>query len=91
MVLLSKVVEDWLTLYIVNFWRLGYLLRSCQKLLFIEAEVLEYVGRKVVRCFEDNDIVHVNGKVDPEVDIDIINLELAFADMSQVKYASHLY
>ncbi len=46
---------------------------------------LSYVGRKVVRCFEDDDIVHVNGKVDPEVDIDIINLELAFADMSQVK------
>lgn len=39
---------------------------------------------KVVRCFEDNDIVHVNGKVDPESDIDIINLELAFADLSQV-------
>jgi ribosome-binding ATPase YchF (GTP1/OBG family) len=41
-------------------------------------------GRQVVRCFEDNDIVHVNGKVDPEDDIDIINLELAFADLSQV-------
>ncbi|KAG0577979.1 hypothetical protein M758_5G189100 [Ceratodon purpureus] len=40
---------------------------------------------QVVRCFEDNDIVHVNGKVDPEVDIDIINLELAFADISQIE------
>lgn len=46
--------------------------------------MFENVGTKVVRCFEDDDIVHVNGKVDPEVDIDIINLELAFADMSQV-------
>ncbi|KAH9560205.1 hypothetical protein CY35_06G094800 [Sphagnum magellanicum] len=40
---------------------------------------------QVVRCFEDNDIVHVNGKVDPEDDIDIINLELAFADLSQIE------
>lgn len=37
-----------------------------------------------MRCFEDDDIVHVNGKIDPEVDIDIINLELAFSDMFQV-------
>lgn len=49
------------------------------------AKVTAHMGRKVVRCFEDNDIVHVNGKVDPEVDIDIINLELAFADLSQVR------
>ncbi|KAJ7541871.1 hypothetical protein O6H91_10G080500 [Diphasiastrum complanatum] len=40
---------------------------------------------QVVRCFEDNDIIHVNGKVDPESDIDIINLELAFADLAQIE------
>lgn len=40
--------------------------------------------RQVVRCFEDNDIVHVNGQVDPKSDIDVINLELAFCDMDQV-------
>lgn len=38
----------------------------------------------MVRCFEDNDIIHVNGKVDPSSDIDVINLELVFADMDQV-------
>ncbi|XP_052114299.1 uncharacterized protein LOC107479574 [Arachis duranensis] len=38
---------------------------------------------QVVRCFEDNDIVHVNGKVDPKSDIDVINLELVFADLDQ--------
>lgn len=48
------------------------------------AEVVASMARKVVRCFEDNDIIHVNGKIDPEVDIDIINLELAFSDMFQV-------
>lgn len=35
----------------------------------------------VVRCFEDDDIVHVNGKVDPGSAIDVINLELIFSDL----------
>jgi len=35
----------------------------------------------VVRCFENPDIVHVNNKVDPESDIETINIELALADM----------
>ena len=35
----------------------------------------------VVRCFDNPDIIHVNNKVDPESDIDIINIELAFADL----------
>ncbi|KAK7313886.1 hypothetical protein VNO77_39090 [Canavalia gladiata] len=39
---------------------------------------------QVVRCFEDNDILHVNGKVDPKSDIDVINLELVFSDLDQI-------
>jgi GTP-binding protein YchF len=35
----------------------------------------------VVRCFEDDNIVHVSGKIDPQDDIDIINTELALADL----------
>lgn len=35
----------------------------------------------VVRCFEDSNIVHVNGKIDPIIDIETINLELIFADI----------
>lgn len=35
----------------------------------------------VVRCFEDENITHVDGKVDPVRDIETINLELVFADM----------
>lgn len=38
----------------------------------------------VVRCFEDADIIHVEGTVDPVRDIDIINIELTLADMAQV-------
>ncbi|KAK9741333.1 hypothetical protein RND81_03G098100 [Saponaria officinalis] len=40
---------------------------------------------QVVRCFEDNDIIHVNGKVDPKSDIDVINLELIFSDLDQIE------
>ena len=39
----------------------------------------------VVRCFEDGDIIHVHGKVDPKDDIETINLELAFADLEVVE------
>ncbi|MDX8431369.1 MAG: redox-regulated ATPase YchF [Candidatus Algichlamydia australiensis] len=35
----------------------------------------------VVRCFEDPDVVHVRGKIDPIADIEIIELELALADL----------
>lgn len=39
----------------------------------------------VVRCFDDNDIIHVAGSVDPARDIEIINIELALSDMSQAE------
>ena len=41
----------------------------------------------VVRCFEDGKIVHVAGKVDPLSDIEIINTELALADLDSVEKA----
>ena len=37
----------------------------------------------VVRCFEDENIIHVDGSIDPARDIETINLELIFADMVQ--------
>lgn len=39
----------------------------------------------MVRCFEDDDIIHVVGSVDPVRDIEIINLELILADLAQVE------
>lgn len=39
----------------------------------------------VVRCFEDGNVVHVAGKVDPIADIETINTELALADMETVE------
>lgn len=38
----------------------------------------------VVRCFEDDDIIHVAGKVDPASDIEVVNIELALADLESV-------
>lgn len=41
----------------------------------------------VVRCFDDDNIVHVAGKVDPQEDIDVINTELALADLETTEKA----
>ena len=41
----------------------------------------------VVRCFEDDDVVHVAGKVNPQSDIDVINTELLLADLDSVEKA----
>jgi GTP-binding protein YchF len=38
----------------------------------------------VVRCFDDDNITHVEGRVDPLADIDTINLELVLADLESV-------
>ncbi len=40
---------------------------------------------QVVRCFEDADITHVSGSIDPLRDISTINLELLFADMDTIQ------
>lgn len=39
----------------------------------------------VVRCFENDDIVHVSGRVDPCADAEIINTELALADLESIE------
>ncbi len=39
----------------------------------------------VVRCFEDGDIIHVDGSVDPVRDVETINLELIFSDLEVVE------
>ena len=40
---------------------------------------------EVVRCFEDSNVVHVDGSVDPIRDIETINLELIFADIETIE------
>ena len=41
----------------------------------------------VVRCFEDADVIHVANRVDPVADIEVINTELALADLETVERA----
>jgi GTP-binding protein YchF len=43
----------------------------------------------VVRCFEDGNVVHVSGRVDPIEDIETIVTELALADLASVDKAIH--
>src|SRR5690554_5856526 len=39
----------------------------------------------VVRCFDDDNVIHVSNSVDPKRDIEIINMELALADLDTVE------
>src|SRR3990167_9322851 len=41
----------------------------------------------VVRCFDNDDVVHVAGKINPIADIEVINTELALADLESVEKA----
>ncbi|NYG32300.1 redox-regulated ATPase YchF [Sphaerotilus montanus] len=45
----------------------------------------------VVRCFEDENVIHVAGKVDPIADIEVIQTELCLADMGTVEKSLHRY
>lgn len=48
----------------------------------------EAIGH-VVRCFENDNIIHVSGKVNPADDIEVINTELALADLDTCERAIH--
>jgi GTP-binding protein YchF len=45
----------------------------------------------VVRCFEDENVIHVAGQIDPIADIEIINTELALADLDSAEKALYRY
>jgi GTP-binding protein YchF len=45
----------------------------------------------VVRCFDDSNVIHVSGKVDPISDIEVIQTELCLADMGTVEKSLHRY
>ena len=45
----------------------------------------------VVRCFEDDNVIHVAGRVDPISDIEVIQTELCLADMGTVEKSLHRY
>ncbi len=41
----------------------------------------------VVRCFDDSNVIHVEGKIDPTADVEVINTELALADLEALEKA----
>ena len=43
----------------------------------------------IVRCFDDSDIVHVNGTVDPKKDVELINTELILKDLETIEKRLH--
>ena len=45
----------------------------------------------VVRCFEDDNVIHVSGRVDPISDIEVIQTELCLADLGTVEKSLHRY
>jgi len=45
----------------------------------------------VVRCFDDENVIHVEGTIDPAADIEVINTELALADLDSIEKALHRY
>ncbi len=45
----------------------------------------------VVRCFDDENVIHVAGKVDPVADIEVIQTELCLADLATVEKSLHRY
>ena len=45
----------------------------------------------VVRCFDDDNVIHVAGKVDPIADIEVIQTELCLADLATVEKSLHRY
>lgn len=46
---------------------------------------------QVVRCFEDDNVIHVDGKISPSSDVEIINTELALADLETCEKALNRY
>ena len=73
----------------VEFYDIAGLVRGASKGEGLGNQFLSHIREcdaivEVVRCFESNDIIHVEGSVDPIRDIEVINLELVMADLETV-------
>ena len=87
---LTKMYEaDKTTHAIIEFVDIAGLVKGASKGEGLGNKFLSHIREtdsilEVVRCFDDSNIVHVDGNVDPIRDIETINLELIFADMETV-------
>jgi len=73
----------------VEFYDIAGLVRGASKGEGLGNQFLAHIRQtdaivEVVRCFENSDIIHVEGSVDPIRDIEVINLELVMADLDSV-------
>lgn len=73
----------------VEFYDIAGLVRGASKGEGLGNQFLSHIREcdaivEVVRCFENPDIIHVEGSVDPIRDIEVINLELVMADLDTV-------
>ena len=71
---------------IVEFVDIAGLVKGASKGEGVGSKFLSHIREvdaiaQVVRCFEDSNVIHVDGNIDPLRDIETINLELIFADM----------
>lgn len=74
----------------IEFWDIAGLVQGASKGEGLGNQFLANIREvqallHVVRCFEDENILHVEGRIDPLSDIDIINLELILADLSTLE------
>ncbi len=89
--LLSKVVEpEKVVPAVIEFCDIAGLVKGASKGEGLGNQFLSHIRNvdaiaHVVRCFDRSDIVHVEGKVDPVRDIEIINYELIMADLEVVE------
>ena len=87
---LTKMYEaDKTTHAIIEFVDIAGLVKGASKGEGLGNKFLSHIREtdsilEVVRCFDDSNIVHVDGNVDPIRDIETINLELILADMETV-------
>lgn len=88
---LVKIFEPLKTIYTTfEFTDIAGLVKGASKGEGLGNQFLSHIRQvdavcHVVRCFDDADITHVEGSVDPIRDIEIINLELALADLQSVE------
>jgi len=89
--LLSKVVSPQKVVpAVIEFCDIAGLVKGASKGEGLGNQFLSHIRNvdaiaHVVRCFDKNDIVHVEGKVDPVRDIEIINYELILADLEVIE------
>lgn len=88
---LTKMVNPKKTIYAtVEFTDIAGLVKGASKGEGLGNQFLSNIRNcdaivEVVRCFEDGNIIHVDGSVDPVRDVEVIDLELIFADLDVVE------